>query len=131
MVLSVATDIFDTNRHFKIIARGPDLLCGMARYGKGVRHRQQIMGVTSIDAAPAEMVGKPRRICVFNQSFEAFEVLPVKFVGRAEIDRYTVLDDPVLFENRVKHLERPASVHHEIRSEERRVGKECRSRWSP
>ena len=41
-------------------------------------------------------------------------MLAVKLVGRAEIHRDAVLDDAVLFENRVEHFERPAAVHHEI-----------------
>ena len=33
--------------------------------------------------------------------------------------------------NGVECMEQLLSVHPDIRSEERRVGKECRSRWSP
>src|SRR5262249_45610423 len=114
MIFGVATDILDTDRYFKIVARGPDLLRRMTRDGKGVRHRQEVMRITPIDAAPAEMVGKPGSICVLNESFEAPEVFPIEFVGRSEIDRDTMLNYPVLFQNRVQHLQGPASVHHEI-----------------
>lgn len=48
------------------------------------------------------MIRKPGGISVFDQAFEACEMPPVEFVGRAEIDRHSVLDDSVLFENRVK-----------------------------
>ena len=34
------------------------------------------------------------------------------------------------FENS-KHLSEPNTSRRRVRSEERRVGKECRSRWSP
>jgi hypothetical protein len=51
---------------------------------------------------------------VLNEPFEALEVFPVEFVSRSEIDRYTMLYYPVLFENRVQHFQGSASIHHEI-----------------
>jgi len=114
VVFGVTADVLDTDRHLQVVARRLNFLGRMACHGKSVRHRQQVMRITAIDASPAEMIGKPRSIGVFNQPFETFEMLPVKFVGRAEIDRHTVLDDSVLFEDRVKHLEWTTSIDHEI-----------------
>ena len=41
-------------------------------------------------------------------------MLAVELIGRAEIHRDAVLDDPILFENLVEHFERPAAIDHEI-----------------
>ena len=57
-------------------------------------------------------------------------------------DSYVATEDLMIAVNAAVALERPLLVKgepgtgktvlaHEIRSEERRVGKECRSRWSP
>src|ERR1700730_8255179 len=114
VVLCITADVLDADRHFEKVARGLDLLCGMPGHSKSVRHRQQVMGIAAVDASPAQMIRKPGRIGVFHQLFQALEMLSVKLVGRAEIDCHTMLDDPVLFENRVEHLQRAASVDHEI-----------------
>src|SRR5574337_1834051 len=47
---------------------------------------------------------------------------PMRFSGT---DQYVATDDLMLAVNAAITLQRP------LRSEERRVGKECRSRWSP
>ena len=72
------------------------------------------MGITSIDAAPAKVVGEPRGLGEFYQPFEALEMCPVKLIGRAEVNRYPVLDDTVLFEDLIENFQRPASLDHEI-----------------
>src|ERR1700688_4269652 len=114
MVFGVTADVLDADRHFQKVAGGLNLFGSMPCDGKGVRHRQQIMRITAIDTSPAEMIRKPGSIRIFHQSFEALEMLAVKFVSGAEINRHTMLDDPILFENRVKHLQRATSVDHEI-----------------
>ena len=53
----------------------------------------------------------------------------VAFLGHV-VGKDSILVDPSKIEA-VKNWPRPASVSEVQRSEERRVGKECRSRWSP
>ena len=114
MIFGVATDIFDANRHFEKIARGADLFGGVTRCGKSVRHGQQIMRITPVDAAPAKMVGKPRRVCAFHQSFETSSNAhgPICRPSRNTSPRRAGL--PGTVRELVKHLEWPAPIDHEI-----------------
>ena len=68
------------------------------------------------------------------------EVVPGIKARRAVKDRYTKELDPNLYaflerstdpESHERKLFKVIDKRSEIRSEERRVGKECRSRWSP
>ncbi len=99
MVLGVAADVFDADGNLEKVACLADLLCGMSRNGKRVRHGQQIVRIASIDATPAKMIGEPRGFCSFYQTLKTFLMLPVEFISRAEIHRYPVLDDTILFED--------------------------------
>ena len=60
------------------------------------------------------MVGKPGRVGALDQALELAQVLAVEAVGRAEIHGHAVLDDAVLLEDLVEHLERTAAVDHEV-----------------
>ena len=101
-------------RNLEKVACLADLLCGMSRNGKRVRHGQQIVRIASIDATPAKMIGEPRGLCSFYQTLKTFLMLPVEFISRAEIHRYPVLDDMILFEDRIENFQGPAPVDHEI-----------------
>src|ERR1043166_7345075 len=114
MELSVTADVFDGNRHFEEIACLPNLLRGVSGDRLRVRHRQQIVRVPAIDTAPAEMIGEPRGVGSFDEAFEFREVVAVQSLGGTEIHGDAVLDDAVLLENRVEHIERPAAIDHEI-----------------
>jgi len=70
------------------------------------------------------------------------EALPYirEFHGRTVVIKYggAAMEDPALREEFARDVVllkyvglNPAAVHDDGRSEERRVGKECRSRWSP
>ncbi len=82
--------------------------------GERVGHRQQVVRVASIDAAPAKMVGKPRRLGALHEPLELLQMLAVQPVGRSEIHRYAVLDDAVLLQDLVEHFERTPAIDHEI-----------------
>src|ERR1700730_10445521 len=97
MELRIAAYVFDTDRYFEVVTRSPDFFRRVTCHGKRVRHWQQIVSITSIHTAPAKMVGEPRRVGAFYQAFEPAEMCPVKLIGRAEIHRYPMLDDTVLF----------------------------------
>ena len=60
------------------------------------------------------MIGEPRGLCSFYQTLKTFLMLPVEFISRAEIHRYPVLDDMILFEDRIENFQGPAPVDHEI-----------------
>ena len=59
---------------------------------------------------------------------KAFRSVPLKTVLE-EVERQTGYS--ILFENEDVDVSRPVTATFKDRSEERRVGKECRSRWSP
>ena len=48
------------------------------------------------------------------QLFETFEMFPVQGLRSAEIHRDAMLHDPILIEDLVEHLQRPATVDHVI-----------------
>src|ERR1700754_358128 len=60
------------------------------------------------------MIGKPRGVGALNEAFELFEVISVELVCRPKVDGDSVLDDPVLLQNGIKHLKRTATVDHEV-----------------
>ena len=55
--------------------------------------------------------------------------------GRQQLNKEEIniseLTEIIVEEQKMLAQRRKIEVHTEIRSEERRVGKECRSRWSP
>ena len=86
----------------------------MLRRLERVRHRQQIVRVAAVDAAPAEMIGKPRRLGALHQRLQPPQMLAIELLGRAEIHRDAMLHDAVLLENLIEHLQRAPAVDHEI-----------------
>ncbi len=72
------------------------------------------MRVSSIDAAPAEMVGEPWSLCALHQLLQPAEVFAVGLLCRSEIHRDSVLHDLVLIEYLIQNVQRPAAVNHEI-----------------
>src|SRR5690606_2933520 len=92
---------------------------------------QQAMGISS------RMVGNTERILVNGYSRKAHGQL----CGRTESNRVVNFrcDNPaligkfadILIEEALPNSLRGTLISSELRSEERRVGKECRSRWSP
>ena len=60
------------------------------------------------------MIGEKRGVGALDQGLEAFELLAVHAVGRAEIEGDAMLDDLVLFENLVQDVQRPAGVAHVV-----------------
>src|SRR6266403_2047324 len=69
------------------------------------------MRVSSIDAAPAEMVGEPRSLCALHQLLQPAEVFAVGLLCRSEIHRDSVLHDLVLIEYLIQNVQRPAAAH--------------------
>jgi hypothetical protein len=72
------------------------------------------MGVTPVDAAPAEMIGKPRGMGAFDQCPEPLEVLAVGVARGAEVHRDAMLDDAILLEDFVEHIKGAAGIDHEV-----------------
>src|SRR3712207_9222391 len=54
-----------------------------------------------------------------------------KDLGTGKEQRITITASSGLSDQDIEQMVRDAESHAEDRSEERRVGKECRSRWSP
>ena len=110
----VAAHVLDADRHLEKIARLANVVGGRLGGCESVGHRQQIVRVASIDAAPAKMVGQPRRLGAFDQPLEFLQMLAIEPVGRAEIHRHAMLHDAVLLEDLIEHFERTAAIDHEI-----------------
>ena len=71
----VAADVLHTDRHLQEVARLPDFRRRVISDAHGVRHRQQVVGVTPVHTAPAEVVGDHRRLKPVDQHPEARQVL--------------------------------------------------------
>ena len=79
--LGVAADVLDQNRHLDVIAHFADFSRDVLRRREGVRHGQQVVRVASVDAAPAKMIGKPRRVRALDEALELAQVLAVEASG--------------------------------------------------
>ena len=60
------------------------------------------------------MIGEPRRIGAFDQALQLLEMFAVKLVRRAKVDGNSVLDDPVLFQDRIEDFKRAPTIDHEV-----------------
>src|SRR5271156_4459227 len=114
MEFGVAADIFHADGHLNKVTHPTNIAGRFLGYSPRIGHRQEIMGVAAVDAAPAKVIGEPGRLGAFYQGFELFEMLAVRAVSGAEIHRDAVLDHSVLFEDLIKHLQRSSTVAHEI-----------------
>ena len=65
----IAADIFHDDGDFQKILHFPDPAGGVFGGGESVGHREKIMGVGSIDASPAKMIGEEFGVGAFDQSF--------------------------------------------------------------
>jgi len=72
------------------------------------------MGIGSVHAAPAEMVGHPRRIGALNAILKPAKLLPVGPVRRPEIHRNAVLHDLILFQDLIEDVQRSRAADHKI-----------------
>ncbi len=110
----VAADVFDGDGDLEEVLHLADARCRRLHGFEGVRHREKIVGVAAVDAAPAEVVGEPRGLRAAGQGLEALEVFAVGRLSGAKVHRDAVLDDSVLLEDLVEDLERPAAVDHVV-----------------
>ncbi len=78
MKFGITAHVLDSNGDFEKVPHFPNLLSRKARSFKGVGHGKEVVRVTSIDAAPAEVVREPRRICALHQLLQPAEVLAVR-----------------------------------------------------
>ena len=97
-----------------------DLACGEG-YGTDVLARSASR-VTGVDANPD----------AHEHARLKYTRPGVRFV-RDLVESYDERCDAVVFLQTIEHVQNPGEIldHLRSRSEERRVGKECRSRWSP
>jgi hypothetical protein len=114
MKLGVTADVFDDHWYFEIVADFANFLGRQASRFERIGHREEIVGVAAVDAAPTEMVGEPRGFGSANESFQAAKVFAIQFFRGAEVHGHAVLDNFVALENLVENLEGTAAVNHEI-----------------
>src|SRR5258708_6163576 len=114
MIFSVTADVFDGDRDFEKVPDLPNLLCRKPGRFKRVWHREQIMGISSIHAAPAEVVGEPWSVRTLHQLLQPPEVLAVWLLSRSEIHGNAVLYDFVLLKDLIQDVQRPSAIDHEI-----------------
>src|SRR5258708_30499916 len=114
MIFSITADVFDGDRDFEKVPDLPNLLCRKPGRFKRVWHREQIMGISSIHAAPAEVVGEPWSVRTLHQLLQPPEVLAVWLLSRSEIHGNAVLYDFVLLKDLIQDVQRPSAIDHEI-----------------
>src|SRR5438270_254188 len=110
----ITAHVLHRDRHFQEVA-GLAYFLGRAFGGfKCVGHGQEVVGITAINAAPAEMVREPGSVGAANKFFQASQVLAIERLGGAEIHGDAVLDNAVAFQYLVQDVERPAAINHEV-----------------
>jgi hypothetical protein len=114
MKLDVAADVFDGDGDANSVANFANIASGPFDSFPSVGHGKEIVGEASIDAAPAEVIAQPGGSGAFDQSLELAEVVAIGAGGVAEVHGDAVLNDPILFEDLVKDVERPATVDHVV-----------------
>src|SRR5580692_9699326 len=110
----VAADVLDRHGNLNEVAHLADFLRGDARRFKSVGHGQQVVRVAAIDAAPAEVVGKPGSLGALDQGFQAPQMLTIRSFRGTEVHRDAVLHHLVLFQNLIEDAQRAAAIDHEI-----------------
>src|SRR6266404_6101946 len=110
----VAADVFDGDRDFQIVAHIANFLGSFFRGFKRIRHGQQVVSVTAVDASPAQVVGNPGSLGALDQLFQFFQVLAVDSVRRAEVHGDAVLHDAILIENLIENAQGPSAADHKI-----------------
>ncbi len=70
-----------------------------------VGHRQKIVRVAAVDAAPAEMIGEPGSLGALDQLLQAAQMLAIGLFRRAEIHRDAVLHHFVLLQDLIEDLQ--------------------------
>lgn len=112
--LGVAADVFDGDGDLEEVL---DLANaggrGLDRF-ESVGHREEVVGVTSVDAAPAEVIGEPGSFGAAGEGLEALEVFAVGGLGGAEVHGDAVLDDAVAFKDLIEDLESATAVDHVV-----------------
>ena len=78
MKLGVGADVLDGYGDFQEVTSFANFTRSDAYCLEGVRHRQQVVAVGSIDAAPAQMIGEPRCLGAANQGFQFLQVFAVQ-----------------------------------------------------
>jgi hypothetical protein len=81
---------------------------------EGVGEGKKVMGVSPVDAAPAEVVGKPRRLGSASELLDAPEVFAAEGLRGTEVHRDAMLDHLILIEDLIQNFERLAAVNHVI-----------------
>jgi hypothetical protein len=112
--LGVAADVFDGDGDLEEVLDLADTGgCGLDRF-EGVGHGEEVVGVTSVDATPAEVIGEPGSFGAAGEGLEALEMFAVGWLDGAEVHGDAVLDDAVTFEDLIEDLERAAAVDHVV-----------------
>src|ERR1700739_810825 len=114
MVFGITADVLNRHRDFEKIPDLSNLVCGEPGRFKRVGHGKQVVSISSVHAAPAEMVRQPGRAGALDEILEAAKMLPVGPAGRTEIHRNSVLHDFVLVQYLIEDVERAPPVNHEV-----------------
>src|SRR5258708_1891066 len=110
----VAADVFDGNGNFQIVSDIANFLRGFFRRLESVRHRKQVVSVAAVNAAPAEVIGKPGSFGTFYQFLEAAQVLAVDTIRGTEVHGDAVLHHTILIDDLIEDVQRPAAIDHEV-----------------
>ena len=110
----VGADVFDGDGDFEEVLHHADALDGALDGFPGVGEGQQVVGIGSIDGAPAEMVAEPGGSGAADERLEAAKVLGIGRGDGTEVHGDAVLDDAVLLKDLIEDGERAAGIDHEI-----------------
>src|SRR5690349_15507708 len=114
MKFGVAANVLNGDRDFKKVPDFADFLRGLAGSLEGIRHGQQVMGIRSINAAPAQMIAEPGSLGALDQSLESLQMFSINWFRGAKVHGNPMLDDLVALKNLIEDVQRPSPVNHVI-----------------
>src|SRR5271168_5002416 len=112
--LSIAAYVFNANRNFyKVLHVLNSFSCIFGSLAR-VRNRQEVVRVAAVHTTPAEVIRNKRRLCAFDQALELLKLFWIIGIGRTEIERNPVLNNPVMIKNLLEHFQWSATTDHII-----------------
>src|SRR5262249_36818158 len=77
-------------------------------------HRQEVVTISSINAAPAQMIGEPWRFSASHQRFQFLEMFAIQRLSRAKVHGNAMLDYLVLIQDLIEYVQRTSAVDHVV-----------------
>ena len=82
VICRIAADVFDSDRNFEVVLHHANPFGCRPHSLERIRQRQQVVGIATVHAAPAKMIGEPGSLGALGQFLDAPEVVAVQAAVR-------------------------------------------------